>query len=281
MRETGMRLKKAYVEITNRCNLSCSFCPGTKRSAGEMTPEQFARAAEQIRPYTPYLYLHLMGEPLLHTRLGELLAKAAELGCLVTITTNGTLLHERAQVLLQSPALYKVNISLHSFTGEPQRQADYLQQVTQFAKEGAKREVITVFRLWNLGSEEQAGNAPVERYLADRFGPAVPDRSGFRLAEHIYLQYAEQFQWPDSAAPDGGERRFCHGLRDQIGVLCDGRVVPCCLDHEGELALGNLFEEPLADLLQSPRAIAIYNGFSARKAVEPLCRRCGYATRFQ
>lgn len=276
-----MKLKKAYVEITNRCNLTCSFCPGTKRPAGEMTPEQFSRAAEQIRPYTPYLYLHLMGEPLLHSRLPELLERAAALNCRVTVTTNGTLLQQRAQALLQSPALYKVNISLHSFTGEPQRQAAYLQQVTHFAKEGAKRGIITAFRLWNLGSEAAMHNAPVEQYLTDVFGPPTLDRTGFRLAEHIYLHYAEQFTWPDVAAPDGGERRFCYGLRDQIGVLCDGRVVPCCLDHEGELTLGNLFEEPLAEILQTPRAQAIYQGFSTRKAVEPLCRRCGYATRFQ
>ena len=81
-------------------------------------------------------------------------------------------------------------------------------------------------------------------------------------------------------APDGGEKVFCYGLRDQLGVLCDGTVVPCCLDHEGDIVLGNLFQEDLDAILASPRAQAIYRGFSDGKAAEELCRRCGYARRF-
>ena len=97
----------------------------------------------------------------------------------------------------------------------------------------------------------------------------------------MYLEHGDKFDWPELSAPDGGETGFCYGLRDQIGVLCDGTVVPCCLDHEGDLALGNLFTQEMEEILASPRANAIYDGFSSRKAVEPLCRRCGYASRFR
>ena len=110
--------------------------------------------------------------------------------------------------------------------------------------------------------------------------PWVTERHGIRIADRVYLEYGDRFDWPDLTAADNGTNCFCYGLRDQIGVLCDGTVVPCCLDHEGDIPLGNLFEEDLSDILQSNRAKSIYQGFSEGKATEQLCRRCGYARRF-
>jgi radical SAM protein with 4Fe4S-binding SPASM domain len=100
-----------------------------------------------------------------------------------------------------------------------------------------------------------------------------------RLGEGLFLEPGERFDWPDPAAPDSGTE-FCHGLRSQIAVLCDGTVVPCCLDSEGRLALGNLHRQELAEILVSPRATAMATGFSRRQPSEELCRRCGYAARF-
>ena len=110
--------------------------------------------------------------------------------------------------------------------------------------------------------------------------PWATDRKGTRIGDRIFLEYGDKFDWPDLTAPEGSHRVFCHGLRDQIGVLCDGTVVPCCLDHEGDLALGNLHSQSMEEILASPRAKAIYDGFSRRSAPEELCRKCGYARRF-
>ena len=101
-----------------------------------------------------------------------------------------------------------------------------------------------------------------------------------RNSGKVWLEEGERFDWPDMGAKDRGDSCFCRGLRDQIGVLCDGTVVPCCLDHEGDIALGNLFESELEEIMSTEKARRIYEGFTARKAVEPLCRRCGYARRF-
>lgn len=106
------------------------------------------------------------------------------------------------------------------------------------------------------------------------------ERRGTRIGDRVYLEYGEKFDWPDLSAQEGDERVFCYGLRDQLGVLCDGTVVPCCLDHEGDIALGNLFEQDLDAIVHSPRAQAIFQGFQNRKAPEALCRKCGYARRF-
>ena len=68
---------------------------------------------------------------------------------------------------------------------------------------------------------------------------------------------------------------------DQIASLADGTVVPCCLDSEGEIALGNLFETDMETILSSPRARAMREGLTAGKMIEPLCQKCTYARRFR
>ena len=274
-------LKKAYLEISNVCNLNCRFCPGTKREARIMTPTEFRVLAARLRKHTEYLYLHLMGEPLLHPQLEELLDIAAELGFKVIITTNGTLLPERGALLLRSEAVHKVNVSLQSFEGnggdEPE---EYLRACADFAASAGECGKLCVLRLWNSGGFETL-NPRIRAELARRFPqPWEQFRRSLRLAERVFLEPGDMFDWPDMAAAELGDDCFCYGLRDQVGVLCDGTVVPCCLDGEGEMALGNLFFQPLSEILQAPRAQAICAGFSHGEAAEPLCRRCGYARRF-
>ena len=282
-----MRFKKVYLEITNVCNRSCAFCPGTKRTPRFLGEAEFVRLIDRLRPWTDYLYFHLMGEPLLHPALGRFLALAGERGFRVILTTNGTLLSETEPTLLSAPALHKVNLSLHSFeANEGSGLTDYVNRCAAFASKAAEKGVLINFRLWNGDSAARTGwnaeNARILELLAAAFpGPWSPSRTGERLAERVYLDRAEIFDWPDPAGAETGPDHGCYGLRDQLGVLCDGTVVPCCLDHEGDLALGNLLTQDLAEILETPRAKAILEGFRKRSAVEALCRRCGYATRFR
>lgn len=276
-----MRFKKAYLEITNVCNLNCAFCPGTKREKRFMTADEFGVLASKLRPYTDYLYLHLMGEPLLHPELGTLLNIAHGLEFKVIITTNGTLLGDRGAVLLNSPAVHKVNISLQSFEANSGGEIEsYVNRCAAFAAGMGQSGKLCVLRLWNKNGLEEL-NGEIESILSRHFPrPWRTSRASLGLAGHVWLEPGERFDWPDMDAADRGERVFCYGLRDQIGVLADGTVVPCCLDHEGDIALGNLFDSTIDDIMSTERAQMLYNGFSARKAQEPLCRRCGYARRF-
>jgi len=277
-----MRFRKIYVEISNLCNLRCAFCPGTKRAPGRMTKEAFAELLPKLRPYTEYLYFHIMGEPLCHPQLEEFLHLAGEGGFKVIITTNGTLLAQRQEMLLTAPALHKVNVSLHAFEANDLQMdfAEYLDECFRFGK-AAKGEKLVVYRLWNQGGAEEK-NQEILSAMKEHFpGQWEQKRQGIRIAPNVYLEHGEKFDWPDLQAQEGTETVFCYGLRDQLGVLCDGSVVPCCLDHEGDLTLGNLFTQEMEEILASPRAKAIYDGFSQKQAVEPLCRRCGYARRFK
>lgn len=275
------RFRKVYLEISNVCNLNCSFCPGTSRPPKVMREEDFSILLTKLQPWTNFLYFHLMGEPLCHPRLDRFLELAGDAGFKVILTTNGTLLKKIESILLNAPALHKINISLHAFEANDLAVpfCEYLSDCFAFGK-AAEGKIIISYRLWNNGGANTC-NEQILNTLHNYFPqPWVQERNGQRLGEKVYLEFGDKFDWPDLSAPDGGEACFCYGLRDQIGVLCDGTVVPCCLDHNGDLPLGNLLVEDLETILSTPKAKAIYNGFSQGKAAEELCRRCGYARRF-
>ena len=246
-----------------------------------MSDEEFRLLLPKLRPWTDFLYFHLMGEPLCHPNLESFLQIAGEYGFKVILTTNGTLLKKQQEILLTSNSLHKVNVSLHAFEANDLQVPfkTYLEECFTFGK-AAEGQKIVVFRLWNHGGADQR-NTEILTELEKAFPkPWKQARKGIRIGDQVFLEYGDKFDWPDLNAEDRGNQVFCYGLRDQIGVLCDGTVVPCCLDHEGDLALGNLFRQNLEEILATDRAKAIYEGFSNRKATEELCRRCGYARRF-
>ena len=277
------RFAKIYLEITTRCNLHCSFCHGTSRAHKTLTAQEFRTLAQKLVCYTDYLYLHVLGEPLMHPQLDEIFDIAVELGFRVCITTNGTLLRERRQLLVRHASnIGKLSISLHSAEANAMSVSDFLDGVLDVVAELGEKGTVTVLRLWNLGEKgENAENQVILCRLKEKFPNTWQEnRRGTTLAPSVYLEWGERFDWPDMNARDYGEECFCYGLRDQIAVLSNGAVVPCCLDSEGDITLGNLFESELSDILATPRATAIEQGFRQRRAVEPLCRRCGFSRRF-
>ncbi len=272
---------RVYVEITTLCNRNCTFCPGTKRASRQMTMEEFKIIVEKLKGVTKYLYLHVMGEPLTHPLLPEFIRYATEEGFLVSITTNGTLLHKRGAELLNS-GVYKVNISIHSFEeGSNEEYQKYISDCMLFADKSSKAGILTVLRLWNKGYD--AGrNINTLELLQNFFGEEewTQGGKGSRIRSKLHLEYGERFEWPDIEKEDRGNEVYCYGLKDHFAVLCDGSVVPCCLDREGEITLGNIFEQLPESILSTERAKNMRLGFQCRKATEELCRKCGYARRF-
>ena len=271
---------RVYVEITNICNMACSFCHGHSRPKRQMTEAEYLRVLEQLSGKTGYLYHHLMGEPLVHPLLPRFLRLAAEKGFKPMLTTNGTLLSRLGDSLLDT-GLHKVNISLHSFEeADPAGQEAYIRQVAEFAEKANAAGILISMRLWNKGVDG-GNNETTLRVLRQALNGVWAENSrGYRIRDGLFLEWGDRFQWPDRNAPEGDDRVYCHGLGDHFGILSDGTVVPCCLDSDGVIALGNVFTEDLSEILASPRAVAIREGFQHRKAPEELCRRCGYARRF-
>lgn len=271
---------RAYVEITNICNMNCSFCHGHSRQKRRMTKDEFSLVLDKLSGVTEYVYYHLMGEPLTHPELPSFLQTAKDRGFKSVITTNGTLLKKYGADILAN-GVHKVSISVHSFeNGTKEDFLRYMNDIADFADVANGNGVIIVFRLWNNGSENNMNDCVLE-FLKNRFSEDWTENSkGYRIRNKMFLEWGDRFGWPDKEAPIQGENVFCYGLRDHFGILCDGTVVPCCLDSDGVINLGNIFEKDIADILSSDRVKAMVDGFSCRKASEELCRRCAYAQRF-
>lgn len=287
------KYKRIYIEITNICNLSCRFCPKTKREYKFMDINEFEKILHEIKPYTDYIFFHLMGEPLLNDNISTFLDLAYEKGFKVNLTTNGTLINKRRDILLNSKALRQVNFSLHSFEANDNEIDfyEYINNIISFVKEAKKdTNIISALRLWNFNSSLLQGdnklNDDIVNIIKSEFsyeGDLISEldkNNSVKVSDRIYINGAEKFSWPDINLPEISDEGFCYGLRSHIGILVDGTVVPCCLDSEGNIPLGNIFENSFKNILSSDKAKNMFNGFSQRKKVEKLCRTCGYSTRF-
>ena len=272
---------RVYVEITNVCNKNCSFCHKTKRTPRQMSMGEFTLICEKLSGITEYLYLHVMGEPLMHPLIGDFISYATKRGFKVAVTTNGSLLDKFGQKIIDA-GVYKVNISLHSFeSGELSEHKQYIDSCLDFADNASKSGVLTILRLWNGGVTDTL-NCEVTDLLHKKF----PDewnvgKRGARIRNKLHLEYGERFEWPDISSDNMGEDLFCYGLSDHFGILSNGQVIPCCLDSDGIIDLGNIYTDDIKRILTSRRACAMCDGFSHKKATEELCQKCPYARRFK
>ena len=291
------KFRKMYIEIGNICNMDCSFCPETKRKGEFMEIGKFSFILDQIKPYTNYIYFHVKGEPLLHPKLDQLLDISHEKGFKVNITTNGTLIDKLGHKIRKKPALRQINFSLHSFdkSQDPNKNIEimdnYLDSIFKFIKTAKRPDFFISLRLWNLEKNNSSGfkmeknqllleKIEKEFSLAYKIKDKIQPKKGLQLAPNIYLNQDYEFTWPDLKEEADNGQGFCYGLRNQVGILVDGTVVPCCLDGEGVINLGNIYDTSFEQIIYNKRAQAIYDGFSERRAVEELCKRCGYRKRF-
>ena len=253
------------------------FCPKTDRAKHRLSVDEFELLTDKLRGQIKFLYFHLMGEPFLHPHLSDFIQIARRKDFVPVLTTNGTLLSKAQGVIDAHP--HKIQISLHSHEGNAKEHPEeYIRQVMTFAQEAASKGVLIVLRLWNQGGYDSSNEYIQDLIAQYQPRPWTQRHDGWKLAENLYIEYDRMFEWPDAEHAEYEEPDvFCYALRNQIGVLVDGSVVPCCLDHAGDITLGNLFEQSLDEILVSPRAKALYAGFTQHVATEALCKRCGYA----
>ncbi len=288
---TSAEPQRVYVEITNACNLRCHFCPGTSRPPARMDPEFFASLLTQITPLTSRISLHVLGEPLTHPDLPLLLEHCARAAVAVDLTTNGSLISRWSDDLLQSRALRQINFSLQSLDRAAGPDLDTLDRVLNFTSQVLLKrpELYVNFRLWTLDNLRAQEDSAFNRAVLERIGhdlhistpTLVPGRKSRRLVGRVYVHADTVFTWPGDLPAAERHRGYCHALTSHCAILADGTVCPCCLDAEGRLALGNVRVTPLAQILASPRATAMRNGFSRGELVEDLCRHCSYCHRFE
>lgn len=282
-----------YIEISNVCNLQCSFCPEVERRDQKMTADDFSSVLDKVSGHTDAIYLHLMGEPFNHPEILEIIDVCSRRQIPTKLTTNGLLLTGKRREAALNPIIKQINFSLHSFTDNfnGKDPHEYIQRLHNFALEAEqlRPDLYLNFRLWDH-DEEQAGltqNHSLRSRLEEAFGISIdqakPDfrrRKNLLIRGRTYIHFDSRFEWPALDAPFYGNQGRCHGLKSHIGIHADGTVVPCCLDKEAKLSLGNIFDTELNEIIQSPRATAIKSGFDQNRLVEDLCQRCQFVTRF-
>ncbi len=285
------RFKKIYIEISNVCNLQCTFCPEVVRGKKFMDPDLFKKVAKEAAPLTEVVCFHLMGEPLLHPEFENYLNICAGLNLRVELTTNGILLDERRADALLKPVLKQINFSLQSFESNfPGRDnTAYLQKIFNFTKRALKErpDLYIYYRLWNEGSPG-AAESNDQMFEKIRRGLDVDFKTGEDGRRHksihlkglAHIHKDIRFEWPHPTQPVRSDKGFCYGLSSHMGVLADGTVVPCCLDKEGVINLGNCTSKRLDHIMREPRAKAVREGFKNGILVEDLCKRCTYIERF-
>jgi radical SAM protein with 4Fe4S-binding SPASM domain len=289
-----VKFHRAYIEITNVCGLACSFCPPKDQPTQTMTLPFFESILLQLQEHTRDIALHVMGDPMVLSNLDDYLEIAHRLGFSVMITTSGFYLDESRRAMLFHPCIKQVNVSLNSFNKNSVSRsfAAYMENILAFCDEKLNQpcEFFINLRLWNLDEacSEDAFNEQLFSILEQHFklenkfirSSISGERQSLRVASKILLHFDRYFQWPSLNNEVSGDG-YCHGISKQIAILADGRVVPCCLDGEGAIELGNLHVTNLGKILTSERVSTMINGFKEGKAVEELCQKCSYKKRFE
>lgn len=284
MKQKSKRFKRIYIEITNVCNMNCKFCSKDVRKKQSMTLEQIDKIFQKIRQYADYIYLHVKGEPLMHEDVGAILDLAKEYNLKVIITTNGTLILQKVGDLKNKKALRQVNISVHSFEQNDMKNSSYIENIIEASNMivASKLDTYISYRLWNL---EDIHNIDKNKETLLKIGKAygidnvleiASENSSIRLGENIFINLDTIFQWPSIENNIISYEGSCLGLIDQIAILVDGTVVPCCLDPQGENNLGNIFKEDLETILEKESTKAIIDGFKNNKLICDLCTRCEF-----
>ena len=275
-----MKFRKIYIEITNKCNLSCSFCSKSKRTLIEMTTEELEQVLQQVSKYTKTIYLHVKGEPLFHTKLDEILTLCDTYNMRVNITTNATLMEAKVDVLRKHECLRKLNISLHS----ENKMENYYERVMKACD--TLSNVYVVYRLWTLNEYEinEEAKAIIDAlkmhyHLEEEKVQELIREKHVVLCDHVIVDKENMFVWPDINNTFTHESGYCFALKTHIAILSNGDVVPCCLDGEGVLKLGNIFEENLEEILEKEQTKKIKLGFQNRKPFALLCKKCGFLAR--
>ena len=272
------KYKKIYVEITNRCNLSCSFCSKVEKPLRNMTIEEFKCIIEKIKDYTDTIYLHVKGEPLVHPNLIDFLNIAEEHNIKVNLTTNGTLFPNVVDKLKECKSLKKINFSLHSENNKENYLEDIFKNVEKL------QEVTVVYRLWTLNNGEldekstQTVNKITSYYkLSTEIVDKIKNENNVKIKDRIFVDKDNEFEWP--SITNHNSCGFCYALKTHIAVLVDGTVVPCCLDSNGLVDLGNIYNESLENIINSNRYQTLKKSFQDRKPSEDLCKSCTYKDR--
>ena len=287
-----MKFYRIYIELTNVCGLSCSFCPTKELPSKEMDLAFFEAVIKQAEAYTKEIACHVVGDPLTQSNLHAYLDIIHKYGLKAMLTTSGYFLKKHSYDTLFHPCVKQINISLNAFNKNDTSLTfeQYIKPVLALceAKLERKEELFINLRVWNLDEmmSERTFNEILFLKLSETFDTSLSLEKVYeerpksiRLASKILVHFDNYFEWPSLKNKNYGHGT-CQGLQSHVAILASGKVVPCCLDCDGIIELGDLHKNTLEEIVTSKRASAMLSGFKEGKAVEELCRKCSYKDRF-
>ena len=260
-----MLFKKVYIEITNSCNLNCDFCIGTKEEKRFLSEEQFIIILDKLKGYTNYLYFHILGEPFVHPKINKFIDLAYDRGFNVNITTNGFLINR-----LKTDKVRQINISLHSLNLDNHLIEKYMNTI--FNTVDKYSNTIISYRMWLDNPNKDV----ILNIINKHYNTDFKEFDNIRIIDNKYLGSFHEFTWPDLNNKYYNDEGSCYALKDHIGILSNGNIVPCCLDTKADIKLGNIFEDNLGNILNSNRVVKMQEGFKCNKKVEELCKHCSF-----
>lgn len=276
-----MNFKKIYIEITNACNKNCSFCSKSTRKKVEMSPTDFEFIIMQVKNYTDYVYLHVKGEPLLHSRFEDIINICDKYNMNVNITTNGTFLPKQQEIIANSKCVRQINLSIHSLNDRNEINS-ILKSVTDIKK---RKDIYFVYRYWTLKENLILKDNPILDAIIKYYNLSIEKQQeieqngNIKIDKYTFINKDKEFIWPSLNNQICNETGYCYGLKTHIAILSDGTVVPCCLDAEGIINLGNIYKTKLEEILNSERTMNIVNAFKNNKKFENLCKHCSFINR--
>ena len=268
-----VKFKRIYIEITNVCNLNCSFCSNSNKVKREMTPEEFKEVLSKINNYTDYIYLHVKGEPLTHHNLDKILDITKEYNKKVCITTNGVFIKDKLPILKKYDNIYQINISLHSENNKKNYLEDIISSVNELSP-------YISYRFWTLDNNKMDNKTKEYIKILKKVYNKEEIYDGIKLKDKVYLSLDNKFTWPSINNNYYNERGTCLGAKTQLAILSDGTVSICCLDSEGVSNLGNIYLSTMEDILASDKYQNILKGFNDNKVYLDICKHCSYKERF-
>lgn len=287
-----MKFYRIYIELTNVCGLSCSFCPTKSLPSKEMDLNFFESVIIQAKAYTKEIACHVVGDPLTQSNLHDYLDIIHKYGLKAMLTTSGYFLKKHSYDTLFHPCVKQINVSLNSFN-KNDTSLTFEQYITPVlalchAKLERDEDLFINLRVWNLDElmSERRFNTILFQTLSETFDISLSLETiyrerpkSIRLASKILVHFDNYFEWPSLNNKNYGHGT-CQGLQSHIAILASGKVVPCCLDCDGIITLGDLHESSLEHILANKRTVNMLEGFKEGKAVETLCQKCAYKERF-
>ncbi|PDX43425.1 radical SAM/SPASM domain-containing protein [Helicobacter pylori] len=275
--------KKIYIELSDICGLQCGFCPNPKNIRGVMPLELFEKICKEAAPLTPIITFHVLGDPCKLKNLNHYLSAARRFSLKVDLVTSGVYWRD-FETLLQD-VIYQISISLDAGLDNYNKinQHRYIQKILEFCRYKCEKNSEVFLNLRIQDSTLEKHQNLIKPFL-ESFEcvslETLKSQGRTRLFKKSFLNIQKTFKWPNLNAQNSlnqeSKTPYCYGLIKQIAILSNGVVVPCCMDTQAHINLGDLNHTPLKDILKSQKAMAIKTHFLKGEALELLCKNCSY-----